>query len=648
MRLMGHLALSLACVLVTYRTAAGQETPTPTKRQTPPVIMGLEDLMKIEVTSVSKRPEALLDAATSVYVITSEEIRRSGATTLPEVLRLAPNLEVAQVSASGYAISARGFNNTAANKLLVLIDGRSIYTPLFGGVFWDAQDVLLEDVERIEIISGPGSTLWGVNAVNGVINVITRSAKDTQGTIAAGEAGNRKSEALLRYGDTLGDRGNYRIFGKYFDVSHTSTANGTAKADAWHQGHIGFRADWGGFTILGNAYKGTNGQPLPGTISISGLNLALGAIPVSGENIAGRWKIVTGGGSSLNVQAYYDRTERTVPPTFAEKLTIADFQFEHSIRPVGHHSLTWGGEYRYGMDRLVNSRYFAFLPANVNQKWTSVFAQDEIALATGLRLTLGTRVEHNDYTGTELLPNARLGWRVDANNLLWTAASRAVRAPSRLDRDAFVPGQPPFLLAGGPNVRSEIANVYEMGYRGQYATSITYSATVFRAVYDHLRTQELAPSRTFFFFANGMEGTTSGIELWVDYQASPAWRLSGGLNTLQEKLRLRPGSVDLTTINAQEGLDPAQSWRLRSSIDLPHHIEFDITARRVSKLSNPVVPGYTAADFRLGWRLPQAVDVSLAAQNLLGHHSEFTAASTRTEFGRGVFLRVSKRFDGND
>jgi len=646
---LSSIVITLACVVIGCSAMASQETVNPPGRPADLVNLGLEDLMKIEVTSVSKRPEKLLDAAASIYVITAEEIRRSGVTSLPEALRLAPNLEVGQASASGYAISSRGFNNTSANKLLVLIDGRTVYSPLFSGVFWDAQDVMLEDIDRIEVISGPGGTLWGVNAVNGVINVITRAAKETQGLLVAAGAGNRENDTALRYGAAVGGDGNYRVFGKYFDRDHTSTALGTPKTDAWHQAHVGFRADWGRFTVLGDAYKGRNGQPQPGSISIGGVNLPLGSIPISGINVIGRWRHVSETGSAITVQTYYDRTERTVPPTFADKLQLLYLELEHSIRPIGRHSITWGGEYRYGMDRLVNSKYFAFLPAKLNQKWTSLFAQDEIALRKELRFTLGGRIERNDYTGSEFLPNARLAWRAGANHLLWTAASRTVRAPSRLDRDAFIPGSPPFLLRGGPDVTSEIATVYEIGYRGQYATAITYSATVFHAGYEDLRTQEINAARTFFFFGNGMKGTASGLETWASYQPSRVWRLSGGFSGLRQNFRLLRGSVDATAPAAQRGRDPERSWRLRSSLDLPYHTEFDLIARYVSDLPAFAVPGYTAVDARFGWRLGRGMEVSLTGQNLFdGGHGEFTARLTRTQFGRAVFLKIVTRFDRHD
>jgi iron complex outermembrane receptor protein len=611
--------------------------------------LDLKALMNIEVTSVSRRPERLSDAAASIFVITGDEIRRSGATNLPEALRLAPSLDVVQVNAGGYTVSARGFLNSAANKLLVLIDGRAVYTPLFSGVFWDAQDVLLEDIDRIEVISGPGGTLWGVNAVNGVINIITLSANATRGGLLSAGGGNCETISALRYGAKLGPDGNYRAYGKYFDRGHTETANGTVKDDALHKSTAGFRADWeraaDQLTLVGTAYKGSEGQPLPGTISISSLKLMLGVIPISGVNLTARWSRRLSNGSTISVQGYLDRTERTVPPTFADRLNIADLQFLHSWRLARIHEVAWGAEYRYGMDRVTNSQYIAFLPAHVNQTWAAVFAQDEVTLRTGLRLILGARTEHNNYTGSELLPNVRLAWSVTPNHLLWTAASRTVRAPSRFDHDVFVPGSPPFLLTGGPGVVSEIARVYELGYRGQPVASTTFSATAFHSLYNHLRTQEVAPSRTSVFFANGMVGRTTGIEMWATHQATRIWWLSAGFRGLSEHFELQPGSNDRAGLAAQEGRDPRRSWRLRSSLDLPGRGELDVTARRVSALASPAVPAYSAIDLRYGWKPGPDMEVSVTGSNLFGKgHGEFTDVSTRTEIGRAVFVTFVRRF----
>lgn len=632
-------ALALAMLAFSLGPAAQAAVP-------PLADLSLEELLNIEITSVSKRPERLTDAAASVFVITRDDVRRSGARSLPEVLRLAPNLQVARASASAYAISARGFNSNARNKLLVLIDGRSVYSPLFSGVFWDVQDVMLEDIERIEVISGPGGTLWGTNAVNGVINVITRSAKDTQGGLLAIGAGNRESEGAVRYGGSFGTNGHYRVYGKYFDIDQTRTATGTPRDDAWHKGQIGFRTDWADgadtFSIKGNAYRGAAGQPAPGTIT-TGTPFALGTIRLSGANLTGRWEHRLAGGSTLALQAYYDRTERIVPPTFSETLDIVDVQFQHSLQPKGMHSVSWGAGYRYSFDRVTNSQYIAFLPAKENQAWASLFIQDEMRLRDDLRLTLGARVERNDYTGAEFLPSARLAWKPAANHMLWTAASRAVRAPSRLDRDTFVPGSPPYLLAGGAPVRSEIANVYELGYRGQPASQLSYSVTAFYADYDHLRSQELGPGGTFLFFGSEMEGSARGAEMWGSYQAARTWRLSAGLTLLDTDLRRKPGSTDPFGPSAL-GNDPEYQWNLRSSWDLSPRHELDIMVRRIGALPNPKTPDYTAVDARLGWRINRHAALSLALNNVFDSaHTEYSQSTVQGEFGRSVFLQLQLR-----
>ena len=607
--------------------------------------LSIEELSNIEINSVSKRDEKLSDAPTSVFVITSEDIRRSGATSLPEALRLAPNLQVARVSANEYAISARGFNGTAANKLLVLIDGRSVYSPLFSGVFWDVQNVMIEDIERIEVISGPGGTLWGVNAVNGVINVITRSAAQTQGGLVAVGGGNQEDRASLRYGGKLGEDGNFRVYATHFDMQDTETQSGETKDDSAHQSQVGFRADWqrnaDSVMVKGDAYTGREGQPPPGSISISGVTLALGEINVTGANMISRWEHSWEGAGALSVQAYYDHTERSVPPTFEDSQGIVDLQLQYSANPIGAHTAVWGGEYRYGMDRVTNSQYIALLPANLDQAWASLFAQDEIALLDGLRLTLGARTEHNDYTGTEFLPTARLAWNWAPNEMLWAAASRTDRAPSRLDHDTFVPGQPPYLLRGGPNVLAETADDYEIGYRGQITRAASFSATVYHTIYDRLRTQQVDPSFTYLYYGNGIQGTTSGIELWGSYQVTPIWRLNAGFNRLRQELKLTPYSIDIGTLESDEGANPSRWGILRSSLDLGPRTELDLTLRYVDALAQPVVPSYTALDLRLGWQLRSNVDLSIVGQNLLGAgHGEFTDVTTRTDLKRAVFVKV--------
>lgn len=609
--------------------------------------LSLEELSNIEVTSVSRRAQRLSDAAASIFVITGDDIRRSGATSLPEALRLAPNLFVVRAHSFAYGAAARGFASASGNKMLVLIDGRSVYTPLFSGVFWDVQDVMLEDIDRIEVISGPGGTLWGVNAVNGIINVITRSSRDTQGGIVALGAGNQETQGAVRFGAAPSEQSSYRVYAKYFDHQSTQTAAGTPKDDSMRKGQAGFRADWAlgsdRVAAQGNAYRGEQGQPPPGVLS-TGAVIPFATVSVSGANLLARWTRPLQRGSDLTVLAYYDRTERIVRPQFAETLDIADVQVQYSAPPLSIHALHLGAEYRVSRDRLINSQFVAFLPARVSQEWVSLFAQDDISLTESLRASIGARVERNDYTGNEFLPSARLAWKVADDQLLWAAASRTVRAPSRLDRDTFVPGTPPFLLIGGPDVRSEVADVYELGYRGRITQRATLSVTVFQADYDHLVTQEFRLNPTAVFFGNGMEGRASGIELWGTFDLSRSWRMSAGYAKLDRRLQLKPGSV-ATAALASEGSDPENRWSLRSSHDLPGNVEFDAFLRYTSALTSPTVPEYTAVDARVAWSPRPDLELSLTGQNLFDSgHGEFTDVATRTEFGRMVFFKVVSRF----
>ncbi|HEX9174477.1 MAG TPA: TonB-dependent receptor [Telluria sp.] len=631
------LAAALACALPAL---AGAAAPYPDDLSD----LSIEELANIQVTSVSKRPERLFEAAASVYVITADDIRRSGAATLPEALRLAPNLQVAQANGSSYAITARGMNgggNSAPNKLLVLIDGRSVYTPLFSGVFWDAQDVLLEDIDRIEVISGPGATLWGVNAFNGVINITTRAAGDTRGSLAVLRRANNGADLAFRQGGGSGGR-HWRVYGKAQGRDHTRLASGAAVDDAWRQAQVGFRSDWeqgaDAFSFNGNAYRGTLEQPQPGTFSV-GRSFVLGDIQTRGANLTGHWTHALEGGASVSVQGYLDHTGRDVPPTFAESLDIADLQFQHSLTPWGMHRVVWGANYRRSWDRVDSSAFVAFLPARLSQAWASLFAQDEITLGKHLRATLGARFERNDYTGGEFLPSARLSWDVAPGHALWAAASRTVRAPSRLDVDAFVPGLPPYVLAGNRAVRSEVAKVIELGYRGQPSSRISYAVTAYYNRYDHLRTQELLPSRTAVRFDNLMQGHTSGIEMWGNYQLTEAWRLSAGLTALHQRLQLKAGSNDSASL-AATGLDPSHTAQLRSTWVLDDARDFELGVRKVAALAVGAVPAYTALDARFGWRLQPGLELSLSAQNMNGSHAEYGRVQTRAEIPRTVALKL--------
>jgi iron complex outermembrane receptor protein len=590
--------------------------------------LSLEELANLEITTVSRRAEPLSAAPASIFVITGDDIRRSGATSLPEALRLAPNLQVARVDARQYAISARGFNSTIANKLLVLIDGRTVYTPLFSGVFWDAQDVLLEDVERIEVISGPGGTLWGTNAVNGVINVITGRASDTRGTLAFVGGGNLETGAGARHGAGLG-AGAVRVHGKTFRRDHTMRENGSDVPDGWESGLAGFRGDWGtaanGFTLQGDAYHATIDQA------------AAGDIRVSGGNLLGRWTEQLSEGNRVQLQGYVDHTDREIPGTFAEQLNTFDLEAQQAYRALTRHLVTWGAGYRYARDDVGNSAALAFLPADRSLDWTNVFAQDEIELRRDLRFIAAARLERNPYTAWEFLPSARLAWQA-GGGMIWTAASRAVRAPARLDRELFAPAQPPFTLAGGPAFRSEISKIFELGYRAQPSARGSYSLTLFRAEHDHLRSVEPIGGGTSVI-ANGMEGKTTGLEAWGSLLLARALRLHAGALLLDQDLRPKPGSTDANT--AAAGNDPNRQFQLRSAFDLPRNQELDVIVRHIGRLPSPVVEDYTAVDVRYALRLQRDFELSAALQNLFDRrHPEFGALATRSEIERGLFLKL--------
>ncbi|MDK6078009.1 TonB-dependent receptor plug domain-containing protein [Massilia varians] len=635
--------LALACLGAALAWPA-QAAVAPT-RQDDLADLSIEELANIQVMSVSKKPERLLDAPASVFVITAEDICRAGVHSLPEALRLAPNLHVAQRSSYGYSISARGMNgssNSAPNKLLVMIDGRSVYAPLFSGVFWDMQDLMLEDVERIEVISGPGGTLWGVNAVNGVINITTRSAAATQGGLAVLRGATDGVDAAFRQGGRSGDA-SWRVYGKMLQRGHSETGDGRRVHDAWRQAQLGFRADWEDgadrYSVNGNAYRGEPEQPEPGEISVSGTTLRLGELDTAGANLTARWERALEGGGRLSVQAYLDHTRRAVPPTFTESLQIADLQFQHTLPAWGRHSLVWGANLRHSWDQVDNSEVIAFLPAQTEQTWSSLFAQDEIALLPDLSLVLGARAERNVYTGLEFLPSARLSWRLAPQHALWTALSRTVRAPTRLDVDAFIPGRPPYLLRGGPQVRSEVARVFELGYRGQPLPGLSYSATLFHNQYDHLRTQEIDPTRTFLTFGSLMEGTATGIEMWGNYQMNRTWRLSAGYTALHERLRLKPGSNDAAGPDTA-GKDPEHTLQLRSHYEIDEGRELELALRKVAALENPDVPGYWALDARFGWRLSPELELSVVGQNLNGSHAEYGPAEGRVELDRKLAVKL--------
>lgn len=610
--------------------------------------LSLEELGAIEVTSVSKRRERILDAPASIFVITHEDIRRSGATTLAEALRLAPNLQIAQVNASQFAISARGFNNAnnLSNKLLVLVDGRTVYSPIYSGVFWDQQDVLLEDVDRIEVISGPGGTLWGANAVNGVINVTTKSAKETQGGYVTLGGGDAAYGGAFRYGGRLGGTGSMRLYAKATDLNNTERADGVALSDGWTMTQAGFRADWGtdarSFTFQGDLYEGRSHD-----------RVFYGPVRASGANLLARWNERFQSGADLQVQAYFDRSQREDRFAFQGDADTYDLEFQNGI-PLGRHKVLWGGGYREMRDHIrptLPPAVIFFEPQSERLSWGNIFVQDEVSLAQTLRLTLGLKLESNDYTGWEHLPSARLAWNPDEAHLVWGAVSRAIRAPARLDRDLhmhFVGVLPPpfdnlAVIDGGPDFVSEVADVYEVGYRAQPVQGLTYSFTVFHHNFDRLRSGQTPTLLTPARIENMMEGEVNGVEGWASFQATDWWRLGVGFVELRKELRVKPGSTDPDG-PAALGNDPEHQWMLRSTLNPVAHVEFDVIVRGASRLPDPEVPGYTTVDARLGWRASKALDFFVVGRNLFDPgHPEFGDMPGRSEIPRSIFAGLTWR-----
>ncbi len=608
-------ALLLAATAPTAR--AGQATqPTSALKK-----MGLDELFDLEVTSVSQKPESLSKTAAAIHVVTAEDLRRMGALSIAEGLRDIPGVEVARVDARQYAITARGFNGTVANKLLVLMDGRSLYTPLFSGVFWDAQDAFLEDVAQIEVIRGPGATVWGANAVNGVINVISKDAAQTQGLLVTGGPGNvERGFGGVRYGGTLGPHGFFRIYGKSFDRGPSLRPNGHDAGDDWRMSQGGLRLDWtptgpDALSLQGDAYGGSEDQP------------NAGATTLSGGNVMAKWTRRFSASSDLQLNGYYDRARRDIPSTFGEALDTYDLQLRHRLDLGGRHDLVWGVGYRLIRDDVRNSQALAFLPARVSRRLFTCFVQEELAFADDrARFTLGSKVEHNDYTGVEYQPSARLIWNPAASHTLWAAVSRAVRTPSRIDRELFAPASPPYFLAGGPGFGSEALRAAEVGYKAQPAHALTTSIATFYDDYDHLRSVEMG---TPAVFANNLRGHGYGAETELTYQAQTWWRLSSGY-TFQH-LGLYADS-------------PQSQSFLRSSLTLPRELEVDLAIRQVGNLANQHVPGYVTGDAHLGWEPTHRVEVGLYGRDLFApQHAEFGTRATRREVPRSFYGKVTCR-----
>ncbi len=628
--------------------------------------ISLEDLGNIEVTTASKEPMKASLTPAAIYVITQEDIRRSGATSIPEVLRLAPGVEVARIDSDTWSVGVRGFGGSLSRSVLVLIDGRSVYTPLFAGVWWQVQDTMLEDVERIEVIRGPGGTIWGANAVNGVINIITKGARDTHGVLASTGGGNLDQGFLnFRYGAGNGKTFDYRVYGKAFTRGPEFHPNGR-QFDDWRMAQTGFRADWDlhnrdTLTLQGDLYNGDAGQSV-GITTYSApyfTNVEQNA-EVAGGNLVGRWKRLLGAGSDIQLETYYDRTNRG-QVNFAETRDTFDIDFVHHLSLPGRQNFLWGLGTRLSSgsaNPVVPT--VVFTPYHQTDKLYSAFVQDEIPIVGDrLSLTIGSKFLHNDYSGFEIEPSARLLWKVKPQQAVWAAITRAVRTPSRIEEDLQLTGllSPNpltfFRIIGDRKFSSEHLIGYEAGYRSLVRKDLSVDIAAFYNRYDNLLSIEPGgpflessppPSHVVlpFMFRNGLLGNTAGFEIAPDWTLTRWWRLRGSYSYLHMNLRRTAASQDASTVNSTQGSSPHHQVLVQSSLDLHKKFALDQSLRYVSALPAQGVAAYSTADVGFTWRATPGLNLSIVGQNLFQpHHAEFGGdPGSLVGIKRSVYLKI--------
>jgi iron complex outermembrane receptor protein len=625
--------------------------------------ISLEELINIQVTSVSKKETGLFTSPAAIYVITQEDIRRSGLRSLPELLRMVPGMDVARIDANHWAVSARGFNDQYANKLLVLIDGLTVYAPVTAGVFWNVRNVPLDEIDRIEVIRGPGATLWGANAVNGVINIITKSAKDTQGGLVTVTYGTENQPSTtVRYGGQLATNLFYRAYVTYFNRAHFEDSTGKNTADDWNSIRGGFRMDWGptpenNFTLQGGYYHTDAGETIDETIlSPPFVNRANFVDHNQGGNVLGRWTHNFSDTSQLSLQTYYDHSEQGDAPIVIKNNTY-DFDLQHRFALGTRQDIVWGAGYRYLTENSSPSFFVTLTPSGNHEQIFSTFIQDDITVIENrLHFTLGSKLEHNDITGFEVEPSVRLAWTPTTKQTLWAAVSRAVRTPSYLEQDIVQNRSfsPPVLVSvfGNPNLKAEELTAYELGYRIQPAERLSFDAATFYYVYDRM----MAPVQgTPYFvpptgplvvpltFQNNTHADTYGGEISAEWRVTGNWKLAASYTVLHERLNPRP------TYNN----DTQHQFQIRSYLDLPHHVGLDGAVYYVDRihplLGNPTIgiPAYVRVDLGVTWRPTKSLEIGIYGQNLAqNNHAEFTSYKTTvlTEIPRSVMGRITWRF----
>ncbi len=610
--------------------------------------LSLAELGNTEVTTASKEPEQVWRTPAAIYVLTQDDIRRSGATSIPEVLRLVPGVQVSRIDNDHWAVAIRGFADQFSKSMLVLLDGRSLYTPLFAGVYWALQDTLLEDVERIEVIRGPGGTIWGANAVTGIINIITKNAKDTHGALVSVGGGNvDQGIGGLRYGTGNG-KFDYRIYGKGFSRG-AGFHSDEMEFDAWRLGQMGFRTDWDvknadHLTIQGDVYKGGVGETVSfGSFSPPEQITSDKAVAVSGGNLLVQWRHDLKEGSDIQVQAYYDRTY-ALAPHYKETRNTFDLDFIHHLTLPGHQNFIWGLGARLSPSEFVQTvPTLDFVPHDIANNVYSGFVQDEITIVPNkFSLTIGSKLEHNNYTGFEIQPSLRGLWTIGPRQAIWMAVTRAVRTPSRIEEDFhltdFGIASPLIYVAidGNQRLSSERLIGYEAGYRTLVTSKFYVDFAVFHNDYDDLInlgplavTVDLTPAPPHLTirlpWANGLKGSTDGFEIAPDWKPSRWWQMKGAYSYLNMKLESKPRMVDaLGYVSKDEGSSPHNQLTLQSRFNLPKGFEFDQAYRYVSALPAQLVRGYSTGDVHVAWRSTRNLEISVVGENLFQpHHGEF-------------------------
>lgn len=609
--------------------------------------ISLEDLMDIKVTSVTKTEQKMSQVAAAVYVITQEDIARSGATNIPDLLRMVPGMDVAQINANTWAISARGFNAQFTNKLLVLIDGRAVYTPLLGGVNWDVQDVPLEDIDRIEVIRGPGATVWGANAVNGVVNIVTKEAAATKGgLVAAGGGTEAQGLGLAQYGGTLHGSTDYRIYTKYSNQGSFPEFGGPDADGRWHLLHGGFRSDSrlspkDSLTLEGDVYSGSETATIIHIFSIDppvvgNLDVTTG---LSGGDLVARWNHDFSSRSGTSFQFYYDNYERNGPESL-ENLQIVDFDFTHHFRWGERQEIVWGASYRHFWDDDAGTIDQSFSPPDASRELFTFFGQDTVALKPDrLLLTFGSKVENSYFTSYGLEPSVRLAWMPSTWTTFWSAVSRAERSPSRRDRQLVAPlavfpdpngSSTPVevILFGNPNFISEHVLAYEAGFRTQPNARLSFDVSAYFNKYDHLTSLEPAPEflqpspapARFvmpIMFGNLLYGSTEGGEVSANWKLTDRWTITPGYAFLEMHLHAKPSSQDTSSVAEYQGSSPQHQAQLRSHVELPHNLSWDASAYFVSALPVQGVASYTRLDTQLRWKFGERAEFAVVGQNLL-------------------------------